>query len=170
MSLRHDDAPVPAIARHQHEIREQLLRAGVDRKVDAVAHGHVRNLLGRSLVQMQLDVRIALLKDPDHGRQYVARLGMGRTDRERAPFVAFLLVSEALDALHLPENPERTVDDALPRRRDASEGAPLPQKDRKAELVLELLQLLAHSRLRRVQPFGGSGDVQIVFDDRSEVA
>ena len=102
--VRHDDAPVPAIAGQQHQIGEQLLRAGVDREVDAVALRHVGDLLGGALVQMQLDVRIALAELPDHRRQHVARLGVRRADRERAAAVALLLVGQALDALDFLED------------------------------------------------------------------
>ena len=95
---------------------------------------------------------------------------MRRTDRERASSVALLLVRQALDALHLLEDLERTVDDPFSGRRDARQGPALAQEDRKPELVLELLQLLADARLRRMQPFGRGGDVEVVLDDRSEVA
>ena len=64
----------------------------------------------------------------------------------------------------------RAIDDPLARRRDARQGAALAQKDRKAELILELFELLAHPGLRGVQPFRRGGDVEVVFDDRCEVA
>ena len=50
------------------------------------------------------------------------------------------------------------------------QGAPLAQEDGKSQLVLELLQLFAHTGLRGVQPLGGGGDVQIVLCDRGQVA
>ena len=104
MALRHDDAPVPAIAGQQHQVAEQLLRAGVDREVDAVALRHVGDLLGGALVQMQLDLRIALAESADHLGQHVARLRMRRADRQRAASVALLFVREPLDALDFLED------------------------------------------------------------------
>ena len=132
--------------------------------------GHVGDLLGRALVQMQLDLRITLAKSADHLGQHVARLRVRRADRERAAAVALLLVGQPLDALDFLEDLQRAIDDALARRRDARERAALAQKDRKAELIFQLFELLAHPGLRGVQPFRRRGDVEVVFDDRCQVA
>ena len=64
----------------------------------------------------------------------------------------------------------RAIDDPFARRRDARERAALAQKDRKAELILQLFELLAHPGLRGVQPLRRRRDVQVVLDDRCEVA
>jgi hypothetical protein len=116
-------------------------------EVDAVALRHVGDLLRRALVQMQLDLRIALAKPADHFGQHVACLRVRGADRERPTSIALLLVREPLDALDFLEDLLRAIDDALARRRHARERAPLAQKDRKAELVLELFELLAHAGL-----------------------
>ena len=64
----------------------------------------------------------------------------------------------------------RPVDDAFTGRRDARERASLAQKDRKAELVLQLFELLADPGLRGMQPLRRRRDVEVAFDDRREVA
>ena len=151
-------------------MREQLLRAGVDREVDAVARRHVGDLLGRALVQVQLDVRIALAELADHRRQHIARLRVRRADGQRAAAVALLLVGQALDALDFLEDLLGPLDDPLAGRGDPRQGAALAQEDRKAELVLELFELLADAGLRGMQPFRRRGDVEVVLDDRGEVA
>src|SRR5690606_16502790 len=116
---------------------------------------------GRALVQVQLDLRIALPELADNRWQHVAGLRVRGADGERAAAVAALLVRQTLDALDLLEDLERPLDDLLPRRRDARQGSALAQEDGKAELVLELLELLADPRLRGVQPLRGGGDVQV---------
>ncbi len=95
---------------------------------------------------------------------------MRRADRQRAAPVALLLFGQALDALHFLEDLQSPIDHPLTGRRDARQGASLAQKDRKSQFVLELLELLADAGLRGVQALGGGGDVQIVFDDRRQIA
>src|SRR5688572_10987072 len=136
MTLRYDDAPMPAIAGQQDQIGEQLLRAGVDREIDAIARGHVGDLLRCALVKVQFDVRISLSELANHLRQHISSLSVSGADGQRAAAVALLLVRQALDALNFLQDLLGAVDDPLTRRRDPRQGAALAQKDRKTELVL----------------------------------
>jgi hypothetical protein len=117
----------------------------------------------------QLDLRVLLAEFPDDGRQDITRLRVGGADRERSAAIALLLLGESFDALDLLQDPERAFDHFLARGGDLRQGPALAQKDREAELVLELFELLTDPRLRRVQPLGGRGDVQVIFDDCCQV-
>ena len=150
MPVGHDDPPVPAIARQQDEIAEEILGARIDREIDAIPKCHIGDLLGRALMQMQFDLRIFLAEFAHHGRQHIARLRMRGADRQRAAAVAFLFVGEPLDALNFLQDFLGSIDHAFTRRGDAREVAALTQEDRKAELIFELLQLLRDAGLRRM--------------------
>src|SRR5690606_1802475 len=147
-----------------------LLRARVDREIDAIARGEVGDLLRGSLMQVELDLRVALAELANDRGEHVARLGVCRADRQRAAAIAALLFGQPLDALNLPEDAQRALDDALTCRSDSSQRAALAQKDRKAELVFELFELFAHARLGRMEALGRRGDVQVVLDDRCEIS
>ncbi len=54
-----ENLAVPAIARDQQQVREQVLRTGRYREIDFVRRNHIRDLLRRSLVQVQTDARVA---------------------------------------------------------------------------------------------------------------
>ncbi len=58
----------------------------------------------------------------------------------------------------------------LPASVGPHQRAALAFEQLEAELVLELLELLAHAGLRRVQHARGLGDVEVVFRDRDQVA
>ncbi len=89
MIARHHDYAVPAIARQQRQVIEQVLGTGIDGAVDAVLRHHFRDLLGCALMQVQAHVGVAGAELLNHLRQHVARLGMGRPDSQApAPLIA----------------------------------------------------------------------------------
>ena len=103
--MRHHDVAMPAEAGHQGERRKQLVRAGRDREVDAIRGRQIRNLLGRALVQVQVDARIPGAELLDDGRQHVTRLGVRRRDRHRAAVLVLEVGRQALYVLGLLEQP-----------------------------------------------------------------
>ena len=169
MIRRHDDAPVPLVAGQQHQVRKEILRTGGDGKVDAVERGHLGDLFRRALVQMQPHFRVLGAELLDDRREHVARLGVRRADGERAAVLVLQVVRDALDVLHLAQDLHRPVDDLLAGGRDFRQRAAAADKDAEAELILEQLQLLADSRLRGMQLFGGRRDIQAALGDGSEV-
>ena len=84
----------------------------------------------------------------------------------RAAVIAALFFGKPLDALHLFEDLERSLDDLFAGRRNARERPALTQKDRKAQLVFQLFELFAHARLRGMHALRGRGDIEVVVDDR----
>jgi len=79
----------------------------------------------------------------------------------------------------VPDNPgawlmatakHRAIDHLLTGRRNLGERAAAAHKNIKPEFVLEQFELLADRRLRRMQLFGGSGDVHAVLRDGGEIA
>ncbi len=138
---------MPAIARQQYQIAEQLLRAGVDGEVDAIALGHVGDLLGRALVQVQFDLRITLAEASNHLRQHVARLRVRGRDGEHAGVLGAELVGDALEVADFPQRPPRCRNDDFTRRRERRQALALAYEYAQAELVLELPHLLADAGL-----------------------
>ena len=57
-----------------------------------------------------------------------------------------------------------------PRGCDAREVPCLAHEDLKAELFLQQLDLLAHALLRGVELLSGGRDVEVVLDDRRQIA
>ncbi len=161
---------MPAIAGHQREAGEQLLRAGRDREVHAIGRREVGDLLGGALVQVQLDLGVLLAEALDDRRQHVTRLRVRRRDGHRAAFLVLEIGREAPDVLCLLEDADRALDDLLAGLRDAREIAAFALEDLEAELVLEQLDLLADTGLRGVQRPRGGRDVEAVLHDGGEVA
>src|SRR5690606_652266 len=60
------------------------------------------------------------------------------------------------------------LDHALARRRDARQRTPVALEDAEAQLVLELLDLLADGGLRGVKLGGRGGDVQLALRHRGQ--
>ena len=147
----HDDPPVPLVARQQHELAEESVRSGGDGEVDAIGPRHLRNLLRRALVQMELHVRVTRAELPNHRGQHVPRLRVSGADGERAPLLVLVFGGHALDVLRLAQDAQGVIDDPLARRRDPGQRAPVAREDVESELVLQQPQLLADRRLRRAQ-------------------
>src|ERR1700735_577875 len=98
-------------------------------------------------MQIQTHIGVAVAKLWNHVGQYVTRLRMRRPDRQTSPTLIPQLRRQIADALGFLKNPERAIDDLLPRRRDAREVAAFANEDLEAQLVLEQLDLLADTRL-----------------------
>src|SRR4030095_10534219 len=60
--------------------------------------------------------------------------------------------------------------DRIAGRRQRGKAFALAHEDAHTELVFQLPDLFRDAGLRRVQRFGGIGDVESVVDDRAEVA
>ena len=101
MVFEHDDLPVPAVNRQQYEPWEQAVGAGGNGELHAIGRDHLANLLRGALMQMQLDLRVALTKRMHHRGQYVARLGVRGCDRERAAIVLIEVGGDRLEAVDL---------------------------------------------------------------------
>jgi hypothetical protein len=127
------------------------------------------NLLGRSLMKLEIDLRIALGERLDHLWQYIARLRVRRRNRQRAGLLPLELTRKVRDVFYLAQHTPRAVDDFLTGRRDGRETLALAREQLHAQLALELLELLADPRLARIEPLGGCRDVEAAVDDRDQV-
>src|SRR5882724_3278633 len=147
-----------------------LLRAGCNGEIDAIQLRHLRKMLGRTLMQMELHVRILFAELPDYRRQDISRLRVGRTDGKRTLTFVLELVGHASDVLSLAQQPQRIHDHALPCRRYFGERPAIAHEDIHAQLFLQQFELLADGGLRRMQLCSGRGEVQIVLSYRSQEA
>src|SRR5690606_35873814 len=169
MLLRHERDAMPVVDRQQRQLREEVLRARRDREVDLVRADELGDLLGRALVQLEVDTRIALAERAHDLGQDVARLRMRRRDRKRAVELGRQVAREALDVADLAQNLARPGDDLAARRGDRREALALAREQLYAELRLELFQLFADAGLARVKPLGGRRDVEPAVDDADQV-
>jgi hypothetical protein len=160
MMLEHDDLPVPAVYRQQHQPGKQAVRAGGDGQLHAIRGHHFADLLGGALVQMQLDLRIALAERVHHRRQYIARLGVRGRDRERAAIVLVQVGGHGLEAVDLGQRAIGVLEHFGALRRHAGERPALAHEQIEAELALERLERAADRGLRRAQRRGGLGHRQ----------
>ncbi len=141
---------MPAVAGQQRKLLELLRRTRCHCQIDATGLGHLGNLLGGSLQQVELHLGITLAELLDHRRQHIARLRVRGADRQRTRAVVLVVGGDALDVLHFAQHAQRALDHALARRGDLRQRAAVAHEDLEPELILELPQLLADRRLRRI--------------------
>ena len=166
---RDDDLSVPVITRHEQQLAEEIARAGRDREIDLVGRNHVGNLFGRTLVQVEVDPGVAFAEIADDFRQHVARLRMGRGNRQRAFFLVVVIRCQAANVFDLLHDQPCTFDHLATRRGYSAEAFALAYEKLQPELFLEQLELLAYPRLRCVKPFGRRCYIQSIIDDRQQI-
>ena len=161
---------MPAIAGQAHQAGEHRARARGDGEIDAVGGREIGDLFGISLVQVQAHLRVLVAEALEHLRQHVTRLGVRGGDGQRTRLVLAQLRGQRLDAARLAHDLRGAVDDLGAGVGGPHQRAALAFEQLEAELVLELLELLADAGLRRVQHARRLGDVEVVLGDRDEVA
>ena len=167
--LRHENLPVPAVARDQQQVGKQVPRPGSDSKIDLVCGDHVRDLLRGTLVQVKADARVAFAEFPDHVRQDITCLRVRRCDRQRAFFLVKVVGGQAPDVLHFLHDESRSLYYLLAGGGNAAEALALARKQLQTQFFLKELQLFAHAGLGRVEAFRGRRDVEPVVCDRQQV-
>jgi hypothetical protein len=133
------------------------------------ASSELCDLLGIPLVQVQPHLWVFVAEALEHLRQHVAGLGVRGGDGQRAGFVLAQLGGQRLDAARLTHDLRGAFDDFAARISRSHQRAALAFEQREAKFVFELLQLLAHSGLRRVQYARRLRDVEVVLGDSDEV-
>src|SRR5882672_12898728 len=123
MIRRHYDTAMPLVAWQQHVLAKQLLRTGCNSEIDAIELRHLRKMLRRTLMQMKFHVWILFTELPDHRRQDISCLRVGRTDGKRTLTFVLELLGHTFDVLGLAQQPQGIHDDALPGGRDLGERA-----------------------------------------------
>src|SRR5581483_3545605 len=168
MPLRHDNTPMPAVARQKDVLAEQRLGSGRHGEVGAVGLGHLGELLRRPLVEMELYVGIALPESLDDRGQHVTRLGVRGTNGQRSARLVLEVGGDAFDILRLTQQLQAVPDDTLAGRGDPGERAPSTYEYVEPELVFEELELLAHRGLCRTQFGRGGRNIEVVLRDGRE--
>ena len=151
---------LPAIAGQGHQVIETSQRLGGQTDVSGLFEQHPRHLVGRALVQADLDFRIAPAQLRHRFGQHVARLRVGGGDRQTAGVLLAELVADALEVADLAQNDLDRFQHLLARLGDAAQALAMAREDVDAELFLELEDGLADAGLRGVQRLGGLGQVQ----------
>ena len=113
-----DHAAVPLVAGQHHQF--MLLGDGLGGDGDVrLARQHVFAYLPRTtLVQRQTHVGIAGHKGPDHRRQRIAGLGVGRCDGEAAACLVAELGANLTQVVHVQQHPFGNQQHLPARRRD----------------------------------------------------
>jgi hypothetical protein len=160
MPRRHDHRMRPAVAGQGDQLRVVAQRLGGDAHVGLAVEQHLRDLLGRALVQVQLHVgKLAAKFLHRHGHR-IARLRVRGRHREQAALLRHELLARVLEvaALH-----EHALDDGqhmpagLGEPREPLAGA---HEELDAEFLLEFADLPAHAGLRGVKGVGDFGQVE----------
>ena len=94
---------------------------------------------------------------------------MRRRDRQRAFFFVVIVGRETADVVDFLHDQARALDDLIAGRGDAAQALALARKQLQPEFFFEQLELLADTRLRRVQTLGSRRDVQPVIDNRKQI-
>ena len=161
---RHDDRVVPLVEREGHECGMAFQRLGRDRDV-GLAGLQQRDDLGRAgLVQHQVHARKGLLEAPHHLGQRVARLGVRGGDHQAAAVAVGELLGDALDVAGVDQHALDDRDQLPARLGQPEQALAAAHEQLDAELVLEILDVLADARLRGVQRIGDLGQVEVLRD------
>ena len=170
VALGHDDAAVPAIAGHHHQVVEAFQTLGGDGEVDGAVGGHLGDLGRRALVHVQGHVRILLDEFADHVRQRIARLGVGGGDGQGALALVGELLGDLLDAFALAQDLAGGLDDTFAGRGHPGQVLAAAGEDLDPQLVFEQADLLADAGLRGIETLGRGGYVQVVVGDFPDIS
>ena len=167
--LGHQHAAIPAIARQQDEVVEQLQRLGADGEVGLPLTDHVGDLLRRALLHVQRDIRVLAREIGDHRRQGITRLGVRGGDRQAAATVVTVLLGDVLDVLHRAQHLACQLDDGLAGRGHPRQVLATAREDFDAKLIFQQTNLLGNARLGGIQTLRGGGHVQVVAGDFPDI-
>ena len=95
MAFGNEHAAIPRIAGKRDQLGNVGKRLSRNAKVHFGAHGVLGDLHGIALTQQQSHLRIAFGESLQYRRENVARLHVGRRDRQRAGVLALELCADA---------------------------------------------------------------------------
>ncbi|CAM2151084.1 hypothetical protein PT2222_250087 [Paraburkholderia tropica] len=162
MRLRHDHHVMPRIARERHDIGETIERFGRDADIGLAVDDHLRDLLRIALAQRQMHLREHLAELVHDLRQRIARLRVSRRHDEVAAVLIGELARHAAQVLRVEQHALDQLMHGLARLRETREALAASNEDVDAQLVLQILDLLRHTRLRRVQHVRHFGQVHVL--------
>ena len=97
MARRHDDGVRPAVARQGDELIETRERFGRHADVGFAGKQHLRNLLGRTLAQMQRHIGAQFAEIAHHLRQCISSLRVGGRDDQTAALALREIIARVLE-------------------------------------------------------------------------
>jgi hypothetical protein len=132
-----DHAAVPLVAGQHHQLVVLGDGLGGDRDVGAAVEHHLAHLARVALVQLELDLRVALHEAADHVGQHVARLGVGGGDRQAADRLVGELVAHLLQVVEVAQHALGDRQHRAPGLGDRDQTLAVTGEDLDAELGLE---------------------------------
>ena len=151
---------LPFVAGQGDEFGVVGQRFGGDADFGRFLDHHARHLVGRALVQADVDLGV-LLAQFGHGQwQHVARLGVGGGDRQRAGVLRAVLLANALEVADLAHDDGDAVEHVLAGFGDALQALAVAREDVDAQFFFQLDDGLGDAGLRGVQGLGRFGQVQ----------
>ena len=155
---------VPRVERECRKKGGILQRFRRDADVGLAVEQHRGNLSRAALVQHKMDLGKVLGEARHHMRQHVARLRVRGGDSE-LPLVAIAeLLAEPLDIGRIDEYALDHLDQLLAWVGQSEQPLAAPHEQLDAQLVFQILDVLADTRLRREQHVGDLGQVEIAPD------
>ncbi|VWX63261.1 conserved hypothetical protein [Burkholderiales bacterium 8X] len=163
---------LPFVAGQGDQLGVGIERFGGDTDLGDLVDDHPGDLLGRALMQADVDLGIGLAQ-PDHRhRQHVARLGVRGGDRQRAAVLGTELFADALEVADLPHDEPDAGQHVLAGFGDTLQALAVPREDLDPEFFLEFDDGLGDPRLRGVERLGRLGQVEVAanrFLDKLEL-
>ena len=134
---------------------------GGDANLGHLVDQHARHLLGRALVQADVDLGVGLAQARHRLGQHIAGLGVGGGDRQGAAVFRAVLLADAFEVADLAQDQLDAFEHMLAGLGDALKPLAVPGKNLHPQLFFQLDDRLGHTGLRGVQRFGGFGQVQV---------
>jgi hypothetical protein len=125
---------------------------------------HRHDLARRGLEEDQMNPGKHLLERRDDPRQRVPRLRVGRSDGQ-APLIAIAeTLGQILDVLGVEQHPVHDLREFLAGIGETEQSLAFAHEQLHTELVLEILDVLAHSGLRSEDGVGDFGQIEVAAD------
>ena len=164
MAFGYDDGVAPRQIRERCQQRFLRQRLGRDANVSRAVQQLGCDLAGVGLLQNQADLGKGFAKFGDHGRQHVARLRVSRGDAKFALVALAELLADPLDIARVDQHPLDDRDQLASGFRQPEKALALALEKGNAKFFFQILDVLADTRLRRIQCACYLGQVEVVFD------
>ena len=161
MADRHHQHVLPFVAGQGDQLRVVGQRFGGDADLGDLVDHHARHLVGRALVQADVDLGIGLAQLGHRHGQHVAGLRMGGGDGQGAAVLGAELLADALEVAHLAHDELDALEHVLARLGHALEPLAVAREDLHAQLFFQFDDGLGDAGLRGVQRLGSLGQVEV---------
>ncbi len=162
MPLGHDHLVVPRVARERHDIGIAIERFGRDTNVGFAIDDHLRDLLRIALTQGQVHLREHLLELLDHTGQRIARLRVRGGHHEVTRVMFRELACDATQVFGVEQHALDGLVHGFARLGETRQALAATNEDIDPELVLEILDLFRHARLRCIEDVRDFGQIHVL--------